>query len=304
MIKNRNIANDAYISPSKIASHGYGEILHVCRITADYNWLQQRIDQDHLFKANGTTGAAFDDAIAKCTAYRNDVIVVHDGPYGIATTIDLSSQASVHLMGANGFSQACGSMGGAYIVQSGAYPTITLGNWCEVGGLQIWNCSAEEAIYYTGKQGNHIHHNFFRMVASTGITSGIWQAGASNYNRIEYNKLIHYSGTAALAAITGGSGTGNDICNNEIIVFGGVTYDYGICVPSETGDQVNDNLVADCGGSGTITVGIQAKTTSGTVLIGNRMQMPTTTGFAGGSANRSFVQNFDAFAGGATAVES
>jgi len=306
MIKDRNIAVDAFINPSKIASLGFGEFLHVCRISADYNWLQQRIPGDRLFKADGSTVAAFTNAIANCVSYRNDVIVVHDGPYGIEATIDLGSIASVHLIGSNGLGMACGSMGGAYIVQTGAYPTITLGDWCEVAGLQIWNCSGEEAIYATVKQGNHVHHNFFRMVASAGITSGVQLAGGygNNYNRIEFNKLMHYAGTAALAAIGGGSGTGNDVCNNEIVIYGSVVYDYGINFASETGAQINDNLISDCGGNGTITVGIQSKTTSGTCVIGNRLQLPTTTGLAGGTANRSFVQNFDAQAGGATAIES
>jgi hypothetical protein len=306
MIKNRNIAPDAYISASKIASNSYGEILHVCRISADYNWLQQRIDQDHLFKANGSTGVAFDDALAKCVSYRNDLIIVHDGPYGIATTIDLGSLASVHLIGANGLSQSCGSMGGAYIVQSAAYPVITLGNWCEVAGLQIWNYTGEEGIYQTTKQGNHIHHNFFRLTASAAISSGVQLAGGygSNYNRIEFNKFKHYAGTAGGYVIGGGSGTGNDVCNNEIVIYGSVVYDVGINFPSEAAAQINDNTISDCGGSGTITVGILAKTTNGTTLIGNRVALPTGTAFSGGTANKSFCQNFDAQAGGATAIES
>ncbi len=299
MIKDRNIAPDAFISASKIAGGlAIGEVFYVAVVKAVRNWLAERVPSDHLF-------SSIAPAILKTVSYRNDYIVVTDGPYGISSALDLSGKTSVHLIGANGFGMGVGSVGGAYIVQTGAYPTITLGDFCEVAGLQVWNASGQTAIYSSTKQGLHIHHNFIRMTAASGITSGISLAGGygSNYNRVELNKLIHYAGSAARSAIEAGLGTGQDICGNEIIVYGSCVYDYGI-INMSAGGQTNDNKISDCGGNGTVTEGILSKTTSGSTVIGNRLGLPTTTGLSGGSANRSFVDNRDAYAGGATPVES
>jgi hypothetical protein len=286
--------------------YGIGEVFHVCRVDADYAWLQQRVESDHLFKAGGSTQIkAFQDAIAQCVSYRNDYIIVHDGPYAIDNMIDLSALCSVHLIGANGLRSRVGSPGGAFIVQSGAYPTVKLGSWCEIAGLQLWNASGQNTVYANVMQGMNIHHNFIRMIGLAGVTSGINLAGGygSNYNRVEFNKLIHYAGAAARAAIEVGLGTGQDVCDNEIIVYGSAVYDYGI-ISMSPGGQVNDNKVSDCGGDGTITCGVYTRTTKGSVVIGNRLQLPTTTGVDGGTANRTYVDNRDAQAGGAVVVET
>lgn len=299
MIKDRNIAKDAFISPTKIAGGlGIGEVFYVAVVGAVRNWLAERVPSDHLF-------STIAPAILKTVSYRNDYIVVTDGPYGLTEALDLSGKVSVHLVGASGFGMGVGSPGGAYIVQTGAYATIILGDFCEVAGLQIWNASGQVAIYSSVKQGLHIHHNFLRMTGASGITSGISLAGGwgSNYNRVEFNKLLHYAGSAARAAIEVGLGTGQDVCNNEVIVFGGCTYNYGI-INMSPGGQSNDNKLSDCGGNGTITEGILSKTTSGSTVIGNRIALPTTTGLTGGTANRSFVDNMDAQAGGNTKIES
>lgn len=244
-------------------------------------------------------------AAAVCVSDRNDYIIVLPSGYGLTTTIDLSSVQNVHLLGANGCNQDCGSQGSAYLVQTGAYPAITLGSWNEVADLQIWNCSGEEGIYASLKQGINVHHNLFRLTAAAGITSGVDLSGGygNNYNRVAYNKFIHYAGTAGYAVINVGLGTGNDTIGNEIAVYGSCTYDYGILNQSP-GGLADLNRITECGGSGTITVALQIKSTNGNSASGNFLAVAAGQGLAGGTAEKSFCQNFDAASGGATAIQT
>jgi len=298
---------NGYPFPSEL---GMGNIYHACLsyYAGPYAMLKLRFGGQHYEDGSKMLYTDINDAIDACVSGRNDYIIVYPGPWGVDELIDMSAKTDIHMIGAGGLTQDIGSSGPAYIVQTGNFHTIELGSWCEVAGLQIWNKSGYTAIHSNLKQGINVHNNFIRMSASAGICSGINIEGAygNNYNRVEANKLHHYAGTAGGSCITTGNGTGIDTCRNEVVVFGGVTYDYGI-FNNSPGGQANDNLITECGGTaggGTITVGLQIRTDNGNSAMGNRIGVATGRGLAGGTANRSFVQNFDAHAGGAVAIES
>lgn len=101
MIKNRNIASDAFIDPFKIASMGSGcAHFYVANIGSDeYEWLRTRVASGFLFPASSSNSAtAINAAIDACKTGRGDKIFIY-GKSTITSTIDTDGRDNIHFVG-------------------------------------------------------------------------------------------------------------------------------------------------------------------------------------------------------------
>lgn len=171
MIKNRNIAYNAAIDPSKIAGgigderFGLHEIFYVCKSTstAQYAWLRDHVDAGHLV----TTVTA---AVALANAY--DVIKIMPGVYDEGAVIDIT-QEGLKIIGSN----TTGLMYGTTSMKASAADHIIFtlsANGIEIANLSFIQNNANIVISInSGTTGsaavykNHIHDCFFGSGTAT-----------------------------------------------------------------------------------------------------------------------------------------
>ena len=250
------------------------------------------------------SGDGIISAIAACKSVRNDYVIVMPGSYQLTVALDMTGKSSVHLIAANQQSIEVGAVGAPLLQQTGAYEVLKLEAYCEVSGFQFINKAGYAAITMAdGIWRANVHNNYFHMVQGTAcsIISGVgtgFSHGFISNNR--FQTWVSGAITSAIALVTGNSVT---VSKNSIVNYSG-TMDVAIDLGGGVQNIAIDNLISDCGGAGTITNGINAGTPTGNVVIGNRIALPTGTGVSGGTANRTFVDNRDAQAGGATVIET
>jgi hypothetical protein len=170
----------------------------------------------------------------------------------------------------------------------------------ELTGFQIINKAGYPAVTTTAWRPN-IHNNYFHMTQGTACNIIEATGQGMSHGYITRNRFSTWVSGAITSAISVANGTGCTIADNWINNYSG-TMDIGINTGIGAQQIIADNVVSDGGASGTITVGIAVA--AGSTVVGNRIQLPTGTGLSGGTADRSFVLNFDAENGGATAIES
>jgi hypothetical protein len=249
-------------------------------------------------------GTGIQAAINACRGGRGDYIIVGTGSYQLTTALTLSGKSSVHLLAVNGLTSGIGTVGAALLQQTGDYQCLILEAYDEVAGFQFINKAGYAAITMAdGKWRPSVHNNYFHMVQGTactiiqGVGTGFTHGFICN-NR--FQTWVSGAITAAIALATGNSVT---IQGNSIVNYSG-TMDKAIDLGGGVQNLAVENLISDCGGAGTITLGIDAGTPTGNVVVGNKIALPTGTGLAGGTADRTFVQNYDAENGGATPIET
>ena len=265
-------------------------------------------DGSYALHQDDGTGAAIITAIAACKGGRNDYVILGNGTYTMTAGIDLAGKSSVHLLGQGGSIMDVGASSAVIIHQNGAYPALKMNAMCEVAGITFENCTGEEAIECPANLAyNSIHHCTFRWQMSAGINCINVLSNGMSWGTIFKNKIINWSGTSGGAAIYIGNAAcwGVDVSYNDIICAGNnAVMDYGI-FHTGLGATVKYNNITESGGTGsanggTITVAISLGTDG--CAIGNMCAVTATQGLAGGTASVSFVQNFDAASGGATAI--
>ena len=260
-----------------------------------------------LYQDDGT-GVGIIAAIAACVGGRNDYVIVGNGTYTLTSAIDLAGKSAVHLIAQGGLTMDVGSPSSVILHQNGAYPTIKMNTNCEVAGFTIENCTGQVAIEipenlpYTS-----IHHNLIRWQMGAGINAINCLSNGGSWGSIDHNKIINWSGTAGGYAIYVGNAAtvAVTIAYNDIIAYGNDAVMDGGIVCYGLGGMVKYNNISESGGTGanqggTITVGITLDAAQ--CAIGNMCALTATQGLAGGTASVSFVQNFDAAGGGATAI--
>ena len=261
-------------------------------------------DGSKILYLDSGNGEGIQDAIDATKGGRNDYVIVGTGPYTLTVPLTLAGKSSVHLVGQNGGGCEIGTLGAAALIQSGNYQNVIMESYCELTGFQIINKAGYAAVTIAdGKWRPNIHHNYFHMVQGTACS--IIQAAGSgmSYGTIANNRFETWVGGAITNAILLPGATAVNVNNNWIDNISG-TMGCAIAMSSTVQAMVVDNIISDGGGLGTITVGIDINTAAGNTAIGNRFAMPTGTAFNGGVANRTFSDNRDAHAGGATPIES
>lgn len=281
-----------------------GNTRHVCRANSNaHKFLQNRVDSQYLYAADGTADdVELQAAIDASLGGQNDYIVVYPGAYALTAAITLAGKSNTHFIAANGIGYDIGCIGSAALTQGGNYAAIIASPYCEIGGFQIINKAGYAAITIADAiWRNNIHNNYFHMVGG-GACSIITGAGSGmSWGRIARNRFSTLVGGNLTSAISISGAMGIDVCNNWIDQYNG-TMDVAINLGAGVQGICAENYISDCGGGGVITVGIAAN--SGVALINNRGALATGTMFSGGTANRSFVDNRDAYAGGETCIES
>lgn len=249
-------------------------------------------------------GAAIQTAIDASKGGRNDYIFVLTGNYNLTAALTMAGKSSLHLVGVNGMGVEVGSLGAAALTQTGSYENVIIEAYGEVTGFQFINKAGKSAITMAdGKWRANVHNNYFHMVQGTACSIISGTGTGFTHGFISNNRFQTWVGGAITSAIALATGNSVTISKNSIVNYSG-TMDVAINLGGGVQNIAIDNLISDCGGAGTITNGINAGTPTGNVVIGNRIALPTGTGVSGGTANRTFVDNRDAQAGGAVVIET
>jgi hypothetical protein len=250
-------------------------------------------------------------ALDSCVTNRNDYVVVapSDTNYGLDAVLTMSKKA-VHLVCPAGMGRDFPVGNSARIKQlTGANAVIAITNQAvEVAGFYLKNYTALSTITLsTLALSPNIHTNMFNLVwsgAQAPAIAGTLAGGA--WGSIDHNWLISESGTSATCAVVIdiiAQATGARVCHNEMTIGDSNTATIGISNQAVKG-HTDFNIFSESGGAtvGTIAACISVPTYE--AAIGNRGAVATGHMFAGGTANRSFCDNRDAQAGGATPVET
>jgi len=305
MIKNRNIAIDAAIDPSKIVNLGMGEVFYVAeRGSAAHQWLDKRVPSDHLFDHVSTSSAVtvngLKNAVAACSSGRNDYVVVmpSTSTYYIDELLSLS-KVGMHLIGASNNATDYGSKNNIRIQQIGsalAIMEITAGG-IEVAGLYLKNISTYAHITVpttstVSAWGLNIHHNtFVSRSSTTSLPMLDCNGDGAAYSEISYNWFQ--------SQVTGGSFTAGVIdveaaaakttVAHNLIQAADNTYAYGIRNKSAHSLVAYNVITEDLG-----TVEVAISVAAGCSIIGNRCAVATDH-FSDGSATTGvgYADNMD-----------
>lgn len=305
MIKNRNIAVGAAIDPLKIAGMDIGEVRYVVRTSSNaHKVLDPRVQGSLLYLCDGTADdVQINQAITDSKGGTNSYVYVFPGAYSLTGAITMAGKSSMHLVGVNGYGMEVGCLGAAALTQTGNYQNVIMEAYGQLTGFQIINKAGYSAVTMAdGKWRANIHNNYFHMTQGSACNIIECLGSGMTAGNISHNRFMTWVGGSITSAISCYGATAATITDNWINNYSG-TMDVGISCGAGAQMLLKDNIIGDCAGAGTITVGIALGTT-GNIPIGNRFQMATGSAFSGGTANRSFVDNRDAQAGGETCIES
>lgn len=305
MIKNRNIAGDAAIDPLKIAGHGVGEVRYVVKSNSNaYKMLDARLgDKGLMYVCDGTADEVqINQAITASLGGTNSYVYVFPGAYTLAAAITCVGRSSLHLVAVNNEGFGIGAPGAALLQQGGNAEVITMEAYGELTGFQIINKAGYAAVKSAAWRPN-VHHNYFHVVQGTACNIVEATTQGFTHGNISNNRFQTWVGGNMTSYIYIAGSNSCLVEQNTIVNYNG-TVDCGIQCGSGVQNLILDNFITDCGGAGTITVGIDVGNPTGNTAIGNRLALLSGRGLAGGTANRSFVQNFDATSGGATPIET
>ncbi len=265
-------------------------------------WAKTRYaDGSWAFHSDPGTGAGIQEAITGSTGSFNNYIWVAPGTYTLAAALTSIGKSGIHLFAVNSGNMDVGATTSVYLIQGGNYACLITAANMEIAGFAIKNLAGYAAITIPASIfSNDIHHNYFMMVC--GSACSIIDASASVANkmgRVHHNRFYTEVSGNITGAITLAAGYAQDACYNVITLGGVGTMDYGIYNPS-TGGDTSYNIVSE--GPGTITSGIIIGVNGS--AVGNNCAVVSGRGLAGGTAERSFVNNRDGASGGATPVQT
>jgi len=243
-------------------------------------------------------------AIDACKGGTNAYIFVYPGAYTLAAVVTLSGKSSVHLVAVNGGNVEVGTSGAASLQQGGSAAVLALESYAEVTGFQFINKAGYPAITMaTGKWRPNVHHNYFHVTQGTACNIIEGAGTGFSHGSISNNRFQTWVG-GAMTSYINISGSNSVLVEKNLIINHSGTVDYGILMGSGVQNVALDNVITDCGSAGTITVGIDLGGATGNTAVGNRIATLSGRGVAGGTANRSFVDNRDSTSGGATPIET
>lgn len=314
MIRNRNIASDAAIDPSKISGGlgiGIGETYYVYNSadSAIGEWLLDHNDNDHVISADSSTAdVGLQKALDSCVACRNDYVVVMPSTTNYTFTAGAGltmSKANVHFLCPAGIQHSIGSNYAARLQFSSSADGITVSaRGCEIAG---WDLRSGGTTYHSivcsGAHGLHVHHNFFGM---TGTVSQIHAASGNYKMLIEKNHFstntssVTFTEAAAILLENNNNGWCR-ICDNVICIGDGCTaaqviYHYGYK------GECSRNVIfatetSGSGSAGTITTAIAMSGGSG-IAADNRLGVANTADLSGMGTNMA-QNNISGGSGGA-----
>lgn len=289
-----------------------GKIFHVAKAGSNaWNYISAvypQVDADgvqRLYSCDGTADevqlqAAIDAAKGGTNAY----IFVYPGAYTLAAVVTLSGKSSVHLIAVNGGNVGCGASAAALLQQGGSAACLALESYAEVTGFQFINKAGYPAITMaTGKWRPNVHNNYFHVVGGTACNIIEGAGTGFSHGNISNNRFQTWVGGNFTSYINIAGSNSVLVEKNVMIQYSGTT-DCGIQCGAGVQNIISDNIITDCGGAGTITVGIDLGGATGNTAFGNRIATLSGRGFANGTANRSFVSNYDSTSGGATPIET
>ena len=299
MIKNRNIASDAFIDPSKIAGFGMGEVFYVSKVSnaVTHDWLRQRVASGHLFPD-------IQAALDACVANRNDYVIVmpDSATYAVAATLTMSKN-SVHLICPSGICPSGMATNAARIISTYAGDWMTISaDRVEVAGLFVRPTVDQDGIILSGaRAGLYIHNNSFGgtvTASGAGSTRMIGDSDTLTFsNYIDNWVCPGYNpptgSTTCLAGIQISSNAGGkNVVRGNMIITGGnpgtITVTAGASIAGHY-NVMMENLFAE-----TVTYGIFTNAwnvDTRTIIIENRVAM-STPATAGGTADKTNVGNF------------
>lgn len=314
MIKDRNIANDAFISPTKIASFGaagIGETFYVVRSadTALLHWLQSRVPADHLFEAStGSADVAINAALNECLENRNDYVIVmpSNSDYDMTSVISCSKKC-VHLVAPAGLGYSRGATNAVRLEQLTAATSVfaVSDSSVEIAGFYAkpYASSGTGASHVTVAATSYalnIHHNHF--VLKTGATNAASVActgdGGAWGQVVHHNLFESQAGddrTTAAMITVGGPATAARVDYNDFFIGDGNTYTVVIQNLATKG-SVNYNDFMAAGSDATMTHCIQIGSYG--CAIGNRGAVGDGAIITGGAADITNIDNMNAVDGG------
>ena len=310
MIKNRNIANDAFISPTKVAGFGalgMGEVFYVVRAAdvALKNWLAERVPKDHLFEADATNAAtAINAALTATVECRNDYVILmpSNSDWDITEVITLNKKC-VHLICPAGMGYLRGATNACRIHQNTAATAI----------FAISDASIEVAGFYlkpyigvghitiaATSYALNIHHNFFTLQTTTSNGAAITCSGDGGaWGYVAHHCLFESMGgddqTTAAMITVGASATGARVDYNDFFIGDGNTYTV-VVNNAATKGSVNYNNFMVAGSDGTMTHCIAIGSYGS--AIGNRACVGDGAIITGGVNNVTNSDNMNAVDGG------
>jgi hypothetical protein len=275
----------------------YGDALHTAKL-GQYRDGSQRCH------------ATIQSALNAVKSLRNDYVILipdHLG-YTITAALDFRYRMNMKFLcppAYSGYAIGCNRL--APITQSTTDTAIIplTGHHCEVAGITFVNAASDatasgSAISAAANCGfySNIHNNLFEMYLSGAtnipiignVTSGM------AWSQIHHNRFMAYSGTGATQAALiniAANATGVSVDSNQIHLGDANTYTKVINNLSVKG-SANHNTIVD--GGATVT---KAITISDKGMAGNNLYAGvTSTLAAGGTVDRTFVQNFAGLNGG------
>ena len=302
-----------------VMSLGIGNVYYVVQSSndgyADFtNERQGTYHNDSSWRVHATIASA----LAVTVAERNDYVIVlpDSADYDITAVLTMDKK-SVHLVCPAGLGYDIGANNAARVHQETANTGMIAltGQSCEIAGLFFKNAAstaATAAAIYSASAGycSHIHHNFFAILLSGATNSPMIATGTDGlaWSTIQRNRFCSYTGTSATLAacvLIPGPATGCAVDYNDFTVGDGNTWTAAINNAAVKG-SVKFNTFSEAAASGagdsagTFTACITAGL--GVAVIGNRGGVLTGHLLSGGTANRSFCENFDGETGGSVSV--
>jgi len=296
---------------------GIGNVYYVVQAVNTYVYqycmkFQQQY-ADGSFVVHTTIQSALDATVAN----RNDYVIVmpDSSDYDITAALTMTKKA-VHLicpagLGTNGFPTNAARI--HQNTNATAIITVT-GDCVEIAGLFFKGEEGSDIITLSGTRWHAVIHDCFFGIAATASSNnyGIVGTGACSHCSIYGNYFTNYSpgamsGTnndvAAFIALTSGSSTRNNIRDNVMMTGGNTTVAAAINYAGY-GGVITDNVIWENvafgdTNAGILTLGIS--TSADCIVTGNRIGITTgnaANGVSGGTANQSYVVNYEGTSGG------
>jgi len=299
---------------------GVGNVYYVVQAanTAVYTHMiknYQRTYSDGSKAVQVTIQAALDATVAN----RNDYVIVMPDSSDYDLTVALTmTKKSVHLICPAGLGTQGFPSNAARVHQNTAATAIitVTGDAVEIAGLFFKGIEGGDIITLSGTRWHpHIHDNFFGIAATASSNNfGIVGTGAVSHASIHDNYFTNYSpgamtGTdndvAAFISLSSGSSTRGLIRGNLMHTGGNTAVAAAISVAGYGFFIIDNYLWEDVafGGTqaGTLTLGIS--TSADCLVAGNRIGITTAeNAVSGGTADASYVDNFEGTSGGTKAV--
>lgn len=303
---------------------GVGNVYYVCQTTNTV------VYADMVLKYGGQTydndGSAIlhttiASALSATVANRDDYVIVctDSSDYDLTAALSMDKKG-VHLIAPGGLGTNGIGMNAVRLdCTADASAMTSTADAIEFAGFFIKGYLNTSALilFSSTRWHNNIHDNFVGIKASSAGSAnyGIFGAGACSHMAIHRNYVTVYLPAAMTGAdnacaggivFTSGSCTRNVISNNIVTTGANTTMALGI---QDVGDQaiISNNRLLECPAFGgvydasTLTLGIQSSVTS--LVTDNRVAIATAgNAVIGGTADQTYVQNFEGTSGGTAAT--